>query len=81
MKTDSIVKKDGIGTYIPDAESSVATVEVKSRLSDGRSMRNGLVQLVSILTEFSNKRAHLLLIDRSSHRRQKNGRTESYRGK
>ncbi len=63
MKTDSIVKKDGIGTYIPDAESSVATVEVKSRLSDGRSMRNGLVQLVSILTEFSNKRAHLLLID------------------
>jgi len=49
--------------YVPDAETPTAVFEVKAKLSGIRMVRNALVQLVSILLDFPQKRAYLLLVD------------------
>ncbi len=64
MEKGLTTKTQGMGSYIPDAESVTAVVEVKARLSSGRSLRDALVQLVGVLAESQEKRrAYLLLID------------------
>jgi len=49
--------------YTPDTETPTAIIEMKSRLSAIRGVRDGLVQLIKHLVEKPEKRAYLLLIN------------------
>ncbi len=63
MKTSIHNGSRGSGTYVPDAESSTAILEVKKRVPSIRELRDAIAQLAGYLTEIRGKQAILLLTD------------------